>query len=363
MLSIDKLASLTKTVDDVEEECGGLKKQLKRANEEHNKVLKEYDTDRDKIANALRGFDREMTNADIKLRGVLDELEKEKMKSEMLNEAQIKMTSNVESERNILKEQLNESTSQLILMRKKYEANEEEVTKVRKDIGVYEEAIKMLQKQVGILEELANSAQKSVSKAGIEDFEERLRRDKHELTSRIHAEQLEHDSVLRKKNSHIADLQEQLHQRDAATDRLEHTCSRAHHDLDELRQQKKHLEARLDQATAHLHRIKYQPYSVATDNDLLGIADGVKVAAEGAAAPRSKRELFDVNDVCTPLVDTTLDRQSLHSYLGTDLDDNVCTPLVGATLDKQSLDRNLGTDLDELLNQIRVDCQGSSRSI
>merc|ERR1712008_130493 len=58
---------------ELESETDALKDKLK-------KVEKDYSEDRDKIASALVGFEEEMTAAEGKLRGALDDLEKEKSK-------------------------------------------------------------------------------------------------------------------------------------------------------------------------------------------------------------------------------------------------------------------------------------------
>ena len=171
----DKLHKLKSAL---ESETDALKEKL-------GKTEKDYGDDRVKIANALAGFDEEMTNAEAKLRTVIGELEKEKGKVtelKMVNETheravsemQVDLRQKMEMGNKNLRQEFDREKEKMELdMEKIKDECKARVSKYQQDISVYEEALKMLQKQVSILQEMADAdCEKCIERAKMVTAEE-----------------------------------------------------------------------------------------------------------------------------------------------------------------------------------------------
>ena len=191
----EKIEALEKAKNATKQECESMKEeveQLKKKLEESHANQREYDNDRAKIENALAGFDEEMTNTEMKLRSVLDELEKEKIKNQAL------VQSDVVEQRDSLEMKLGEASEKFEQLSKRYDDSQEEISRLKAskvkhehDVGVYEEAIKLLQKQVTILEGLADSNTVAGDSQKVsDDVEERMTKEREELESRMHEQQV-----------------------------------------------------------------------------------------------------------------------------------------------------------------------------
>ena len=197
----EKIEALVNDSNAAKKECESMKeevKQLKKKLQESHANQREYENDREKIENALAGFDEEMTNTEMKLRSVLDELEKEKMKNRALVEGQTKVQSDVVEKRDSLKMKMREASEKIEQLSNQYDDSQEEISRLKAakvkhdhDVGVYEEAIKLLQKQVAILEDLADSNTIAGDSQQVsDDVEERLTKEREELKSRMHEQQV-----------------------------------------------------------------------------------------------------------------------------------------------------------------------------
>lgn len=326
----EKIEALAKANNATKQECESIKKeaeQLKKKLEKSQANQREYEDDREKIENALAGFDEEMTNTEMKLRSVLDELEKEKIKNRALVEGQTKVQSDVVEERDSLKVKMREASEKFDQLSKQYDDSQEELSRLKAakvkhehDVGVYEEAIKLLQKQVAILEGLADSNTiAGDSQIVSDDVEERLTKEREELESRIHEQQvsrsmqicfcnqvslyipakLEHDGLIRKKNADIASLKEKIYRRDESMARLEDLCDRARNDLERLRQKNEYLETNLGRTIGYIKDLKARRHFPSDDS--------IEIVATPRSDRRYKRGTFDIDDACAPILDATPD--------------------------------------------------------
>jgi chromosome segregation ATPase len=193
--------------------------------------------DRNKIAGALIGFDEEMTNAEAKIKSVLDELENEKKKVRELSdslsaaethckafeieakEMQVEV-SHLESECKWKQEQLDE-------LEKKHIEHEQELV-------VYQEALKMLQDKV---ESDESTGARSTS---IQEFDS--------LRDQV--------SAIKEKDREILSLKEDLVKEKSRLGRLQKLCFNARSDLLRLRDQKKLLEASLQRSIEFIKDLK-----------------------------------------------------------------------------------------------------------
>lgn len=323
----DRLRELN---DGLEAETSALKEKLR-------KIEGEYGEDREKIATALAGFDEEMTNAEAKLRSVLDELEQEKKKVKNLTEAQSGLP-NME-----LPETSDRKAFETELQKVKEEC-ETRVDKYKKDIGVYEEAIKMLQKQVDILEDLSSApecakclemgkmkaseetrVEQLVAKAKQEAKEEVRDEVREEFIYQINTQQLEHDRVVKEKDANISALQEKYNFRKDNMDQLEQLCSRARQDLSHLMDQKDYLEKSLERSIHYIKDLKQSQQAIAS-----GATDAIELVM--ASSP-GEGFLNELDDICGPIFEST--------------------PTITIPKDIKSL-KDVGAELDALLASVEV---------
>jgi len=138
----EAIAKLQKSNSGLEAERDALISQLEE-------IQQEYDEDRDKIANALVGFDEEMTNAETKLKSVLEELEITRKKVEELNgdkEEALKEIANGRKNLEECKVEFKKAEEGILALKNEFQKSQAEYDK---DIEVYQETIRELQDQIG----------------------------------------------------------------------------------------------------------------------------------------------------------------------------------------------------------------------
>lgn len=225
----------------LEAESDGLKDKL-------TKIEGEYGEDRSKIAKALAGFDDEITNAESKLNGVMDELEKEKARVAELLAAQEeaagqkKIDDELNEQEIEIEQKMRESerkTSTEELTKVKVES-EKKMCKYEADIGVYAEAIKMLQKQVDILGEMTDNDE--CNKCGnnshqLELMDLKMEEARHELRKKMNDQKLDYEYSIQAKDADIATLQDKCDKREASMAEMESLCVKARQELLRVRRQ------------------------------------------------------------------------------------------------------------------------------
>ena len=250
--------------DCLESECNSLRDKIDKAHEEFN-------TDRDKIAGALLGFDEEMTNAEAKIKSVLDELEIEKKKGQETSTKLSKVQShcdtimgdmeslqakcsNLESECKLKQEQLDEWD--------KKQADREH------ELSVYQEAIKMLQERV----DKAYGPNSNV------------KADSSSQNMKIDTLQQQLDELLQAQNNkkeagdeEITSLKEQLQKEKSRLGRLQKLCFNAKQDLSQLQGQKKFLETSLKESIKFIKQLKGYDNDIAAESNVVSPKAGVIV--------------------------------------------------------------------------------------
>jgi chromosome segregation ATPase len=272
MLQIKELQVLN---DCLETECDSLRDKLSKCQEEYN-------VDRDKIAGALLGFDEEMTNAEAKIKSVLDELEIEKSKANELSaaleqaenhhdtlEAELK---SFQARCTDLESECRSKTDQLDEWEKKQSDHEHE-------LSVYQEAIKMLQEKVdeAFEQETANKADSSLTNSSPDNSTEVTK-----LQLQLDAK----DCISQKNDEEISSLRQELVKERGRLGRLQKLCFNARQDLLQLRNQKSFLETSLKRSIDFIKQLKHS---------------GNHHTENGGLVTKKSAVIGDFDRICLPL--------------------------------------------------------------
>ena len=229
--------------DCLETECDSLREKLSKCQEEYN-------SDRDKIAGALLGFDEEMTNAEAKIKSVLDELEAEKGKGKDLSTTLSKSKQHCDSLESQVKN-LEAKCSDLELECKTKQDQVKSLEKKQADHGhelsVYQEAIKMLQEKVD-----GAYGPDATSKSDSSRPSTEIQRVKKQLDEAIAAQ-----NDMAKNSKEEADaLRAELSKEKNRLGRLQKLCFNARQDLKRLQEQKGFLETTLQRSIKFIKHLQ-----------------------------------------------------------------------------------------------------------
>lgn len=230
--------------DCLETECDSLREKLSKCQED-------YSTDRDKIAGALLGFDEEMTNAEAKIKSVLDELEVEKTKVNELSTALSHAEHRgeiLESEMKNLQEKCSDLDMKCRQKQEELEALDKKQAHHEHELSVYQEAIKILQEKVD--EAYGNEAKTQEDPSPNHDVEvEKLQK---QLDDSLSAKNI----IIEQNGEEIASLKEELAKEKGRLCRLQKLCFNAKQDMAKLKEQKNWLESSLKRSIDFIKRIK-----------------------------------------------------------------------------------------------------------
>ena len=286
--------------------CSDLETEKDALEDYKTKVEEEHEQDRDKIASALLEFDVEITNAETKLKNVLEvntklEAEKESIDKEMV----------------VLKEKVKELTD----ANAKAQRDEDEIKRMEDEVVVYEEAITMLKKQIVILQAIADEECSKCSR----DKDEVREEIRQEFKDQINDQRFENESMMMTKNADIAALREKV-------ERSKKLTVKARKDLLKLRDEKSFLEGSLERSIQYIHDLK-------ETQEVHASQQGVELVVKSPTTRLSTQDFaFTMNDV-----------------------DEFCAPIIDKALAlKSSSFKDIGSDLDQLLsnieNQLGVGC-------
>ena len=257
-----KVKELQTLNDCLESECDSLRDKIDKAQDEFN-------TDRDKIAGALLGFDEEMTNAEAKIKSVLDELELEKKKgqeiSTKLSEAE-KVRDTIMGDIKSLQDKCSSLESECKLKQEQLDEWDKKQADREHELSVYQEAIKMLQERV-------DKAYESNSNTNTDSSSQ---------NSKMDTLQQQLDKVLQAQNNkkegedeEIISLKEKLIKEKSRLGRLQKLCFNAKQDLSKLQDQKEFLETSLKQSIKFIKQLKGRDNDIAAESNIVTTKAGV----------------------------------------------------------------------------------------
>lgn len=245
--------------DCLETECDSLREKLSKCQEE-------YSTDRDKIAEALLGFDEEMTNAEAKIKSVLDELEVEKKKSSELSSSLSQAENSreaLESEVNALRIKCSDLESECRVRQTQIDDLDKKQADHEHELCVYKEAIKMLQEKVDDAYGADDAVITHARSVLHNDTEaEKLQR---QLDYSLKAKNI----IIEQNGEEIGKLKEELAKEKGRLGRLQKLCFNAKHELVKLEDQKSWLETSLRRSISFIKHMKQ------TDGDTVSKRPGV----------------------------------------------------------------------------------------
>eukprot|EP01082_Thalassiosira_pseudonana_P002990 g3330.t1 g3330 contig12:1855108-1860390(-) len=305
--------------DVLESERDSLREKLEKSEEE-------YTADRDKIAEALLGFNEEMTNAETKIKGVLDELEKEKAKVKALTEENENLSNKVDVQK-----------LQLEVDRLKEELETKNTTH-EQELGVFQEAIKILQVKLAEGELAMKSANNESDEAKIKDI-------KQQWLASLGSQKGKYDVIVERKELEVSQLKKALIKERSRLTKLEVVCVKARKDLLRLRDQKKSLEASLQKSIDFIKDLKYQKSMESVDDYSTRPQSSRKHQKNGILAGGVSIEDYD--DVCFPIIDAVIDPRHAKMIAN------------GQQLVQNEI-KELGGDLEDLLTCIetQLSCGG-----
>ncbi|EED93719.1 predicted protein [Thalassiosira pseudonana CCMP1335] len=314
-----KLQEIQVLKDVLESERDSLREKLEKSEEE-------YTADRDKIAEALLGFNEEMTNAETKIKGVLDELEKEKAKVKALTEENENLSNKVDVQK-----------LQLEVDRLKEELETKNTTH-EQELGVFQEAIKILQVKLAEGELAMKSANNESDEAKIKDI-------KQQWLASLGSQKGKYDVIVERKELEVSQLKKALIKERSRLTKLEVVCVKARKDLLRLRDQKKSLEASLQKSIDFIKDLKYQKSMESVDDYSTRPQSSRKHQKNGILAGGVSIEDYD--DVCFPIIDAVIDPRHAKMIAN------------GQQLVQNEI-KELGGDLEDLLTCIetQLSCGG-----
>lgn len=237
--------------DFLESECDSLREKISKCQEEYN-------TDRDKIAEALLGFDEEMTNAESKIKSVLDELEVEKKKaselSSTLSQAEINREA-MESQMKSLQTKYNDLESECRQKQEQLDDLDKKQAVHDHELSVYQEALKTLQEKV----DEAYGAEATTSTLAESKVLSSL--ETNELQKQHQDSLKTKNTIIEQNDEEIASLKEELAKEKSRLGRLQKLCFNAKQDLVKLQDQKSWLESSLKRSIDFIKQMKQ------SDND------------------------------------------------------------------------------------------------
>ncbi len=290
----------------------------------------DYCQDRERFATALQGFEEEMTNAEARLKSILElnakleaENEAEKTKfddsqkevtnlkvivqdlAESLSKQALENAEHYETLKKNMEDEMKNQEDQFVKLKNDCKTK---VSKYESDIAVYEEAVKMLQKQVKILEELADSEREILAETDETKYENIKEEISQVFLARFNAMKEEHESALTTKDADIAALREKCRKREEYIKQMEKICVKVREDLLKRREHKKKLWGSIERSIQHIKEAKQSKESTICSAS----TDIIEVVANDVIS-------FD-SDVYNDFRSSVLDLvPEIDSFVGSDL--------------------------------------------